>query len=122
MHRQIIISGALCALLSVALGAFAAHGLKNILGDYEKAIWQTAVDYQMFHSLGLLLIGLLSTTLKINLDKPGWLMLAGIVLFSGSLYALSLTGIRPLGAITPIGGSCFLLAWGWLALRVWKSH
>ncbi len=121
MYRQLIISGAISALLAVALGAFAAHGLKNMLGEYEKTIWQTAVDYQMFHSLGLLLIGLLAASLRINLNKPGWLMLAGIILFSGSLYVLALSGIKALGAITPLGGSCFLIAWGWLAVQVWKT-
>jgi len=121
MHRQLIIIGTIGAFISVTLGAFAAHGLKNTLGEYELAIWQTAVDYQMAHSLGLILIGLLANSFAINLNKPGYLMLLGILLFSGSLYALSLSGVRTLGMITPLGGSCFLLAWLWLALAVYRA-
>lgn len=121
MHRQLIILGALSACISVALGAFAAHGLKNTLGEYQLAIWQTAVDYQMFHSLALILIGLLANSFSIKLNKPGYLMLLGILLFSGSLYALSLSGISKLGMITPLGGSCFLLAWLWLAVAIYRA-
>ncbi len=120
MYRQLIISGVLCALLGVVLGAFAAHGLKHSLDDYQKAIWQTAVQYQMYHALGLILIGLLSHSLKINLNRPGWIMLSGILLFSGSLYLLSLSGIKALGMITPVGGLCFLIAWFWLAIAVFR--
>jgi len=122
MLRQIIIAGAVNAFLAVALGAFAAHGLKNSLGEYELSIWQTAVNYQMYHALGLILIGLLANSLSINLNKPGWIMLAGIVLFSGSLYILSLSGIKTLGMVTPFGGLCFLIAWLWLAIAVFKSR
>lgn len=122
MHRQLIIAGSVCALLSVALGAFAAHGLKQHFGEYEIRIWQTAVDYQMYHSLGLILTGLLAHSLSINLDKPGWIMLVGIVLFSGSLYLLSLTGIRSLGMITPLGGLCFMLSWLWLSISLYRSR
>ena len=121
MHKKIIIAGAINAFLAVALGAFAAHGLKNQLGAYELRIWQTAVDYQMAHALGLILTGLLAKTLSINLNKPGWLMLGGIVLFSGSLYALSLSGIKSLGIVTPLGGLCLLAAWLWLTLSIAKS-
>ena len=121
MYRQIIITGAINAFLAIALGAFAAHSLKNHLGEYEMGIWKTAVDYHMAHALGLILIGLLANNLSVNLDKPGWVMLAGIVLFSGSLYVLSLSGIKSLGIITPFGGLCFLLSWAWLAFAVYKS-
>ena len=122
MLRQIIIAGAVNAFLAVALGAFAAHGLKNSLGEYELSIWQTAVNYQMYHALGLIFIGLLANSLSINLNKPGWIMLAGIVLFSGSLYILSLSGLKTLGMVTPFGGLCFLIAWLWLAIAVFKSR
>jgi len=122
MHKQLIISGSISAFIAVALGAFAAHGLKQHFGEYELAIWQTAVDYQMTHSLGLILMGLLAKSFSINLNKPGLIMLAGIVLFSGSLYVLSLSGITTLGMVTPIGGMCFLLAWVWLAVRVYKAQ
>jgi uncharacterized membrane protein YgdD (TMEM256/DUF423 family) len=121
MYRQIIIAGAINAFIAVALGAFAAHGLKHRLGAYELGIWQTAVDYQMAHALGLILIGLLAKTLTLNLNPPGWIMLTGIILFSGSLYILSLSGIKALGMITPFGGLCFLLAWGWLAISLYKN-
>ncbi len=121
MPKNLIMLGAGSALVAVILGAFAAHGLKETLGDYEKAIWQTAVEYQMFHSLGLILTGLCAQVFSINLSKPGWLMLAGIVLFSGSLYVLSLSGIKELGMITPIGGSFFIIAWGWFIVRLYRS-
>ncbi len=121
MYRKIIIAGTINAFLAVALGAFAAHGLKQHLSEYELRIWQTAVDYQMAHALGLILIGLLAKTLDINLAKPGWIMLTGIILFSGSLYILSLSGIKSLGMITPFGGMCFLIAWVWLTTAVYKS-
>jgi len=121
MYRKIIIAGALNAFLAVALGAFAAHALKQQFGVYELKIWQTAVDYQMAHALGLILIGLLAKTLDIDLTKPGWIMLTGIILFSGSLYVLSLSGVKALGMVTPLGGMCFLIAWVWLALSVYKN-
>ena len=121
MHKQLIISGSISAFIAVALGAFAAHGLKNTLGEYELSIWKTAVDYQMFHSLGLIFIGLLARSYTINLNKPGFIMLAGIIIFSGSLYILSLTGIKTLGMITPLGGTCFLIAWLWLAINIYKA-
>ena len=114
-------AGAINAFLAVALGAFAAHGLKQQLNVYELGIWQTAVDYHMAHALGLMLIGLLANNLNINLQKPGWIMLGGIILFSGSLYVLSLSGIKALGMVTPLGGICFLVAWGWLAVSVYKN-
>ncbi len=117
MHRQLIIIGASCALLAVVLGAFAAHGLKATLGDYEKGIWQTAVDYQFYHALGLILLGLVGQVFRMPVTGPGLLMFTGILLFSGSLYVLSLSGIRSLGMITPIGGSCFIIAWLWLIIR-----
>ena len=121
MYRKIIIAGAINAFIAVSLGAFAAHGLKQRLDDYSMDIWKTAVDYHMTHALGLILIGLLAKSLDINLSKPGFIMLGGIILFSGSLYALSLTGIKALGMITPLGGLCFLIAWAWLAISVARS-
>jgi len=121
MYKQLIIAGAISAFLAVSLGAFAAHGLKHQLSEYESAIWQTAVNYQMYHSLGLILTGLLAKSLGLNLNKPGWIMLLGIVLFSGSLYALSLSGFKSLGMITPLGGLCFLVAWLWLAIKVLRA-
>jgi uncharacterized membrane protein YgdD (TMEM256/DUF423 family) len=108
--------GAILAFLAVALGAFGAHGLKNILSVEQLAIYRTAVDYHMWHSLGLILIGLVIQQNNSKLlSKAGWIMFAGVIIFSGSLYALSLTGISMLGAITPIGGVCFLVAWASVA-------
>ena len=101
-------------LLGVAMGAFGAHGLRNILSDQSLIIYQTAVSYQMWHGLGLGLIAAFSQHLPHSklLIWAGWLMFVGVILFSGSLYILSLTGIRWLGAITPFGGLAFLIAWG----------
>ncbi|WP_066310225.1 DUF423 domain-containing protein [Bacillus sp. FJAT-29814] len=111
--KTFIIIGAINAFLAVALGAFGAHGLKDRLDAYYLDIWKTGVQYQMFHATGLLVVALLLGKAPVSslFTWSGWLMLAGIILFSGSLYVLSLTKIGPLGAITPIGGVCFLAAW-----------
>lgn len=111
--KVFIILGAINAFLSVALGAFGAHGLKDKLEPYYLDIWNTACQYQMYHALGLLVVGILVAKLPGNslLTSSGWLMLAGIVLFSGSLFVLALTKISVLGAITPLGGVAFLAAW-----------
>jgi uncharacterized membrane protein YgdD (TMEM256/DUF423 family) len=108
--------GALAAALGVALGAFGAHALKARLSVDMLAVWQTAVQYHLWHALGLVGIGLLAQHLpaSVPVRVAGWLMLAGIVLFSGSLYVLALSGVRWLGAITPFGGACLIA--GWLAL------
>ncbi|MGX9133086.1 DUF423 domain-containing protein [Rummeliibacillus sp. JY-2-4R] len=110
-----IILGAVFAFLSVAFGAFGAHALKNILTDSYAAVWETAVHYQMFHALGLIVIGILMSKGLIGptplLSRAGILMFIGILLFSGSLYVLAITQIKILGAITPIGGVLFLISW-----------
>lgn len=108
-----IIIGAINAFLSVALGAFGAHGLEGRVEPKYLETWQTGVQYQMFHAVGILIIGVLLGNLPVNslLNWSGWLMLIGIILFSGSLYVLSVTGISILGAITPLGGVSFLIAW-----------
>lgn len=110
-----IIAGAINAFLAVAFGAFGAHALKEKLSEKYLAIWDTAVQYQMYHAIGLIVIGILMSSNIIGnvsqLSWAGYLMLAGIVIFSGSLYVLSLSGIGILGAITPIGGVAFLAAW-----------
>jgi uncharacterized membrane protein YgdD (TMEM256/DUF423 family) len=110
-----IIAGAINAFLAVALGAFGAHALKEKLSEKYLAIWETAVQYQMYHAIGLIVIGILMSSSILGqvsqLNWAGYLMLAGIVIFSGSLYALSLSGVGILGAITPIGGLAFLSAW-----------
>lgn len=116
MSRIFLSLGALNAFLCVGLGAFGAHGLKKTLAADMLAVYQTGVQYHFYHALGLLVIGLL--LLHFPGSRPitwsGWLMLAGIVLFSASLYALALTGMRGLGMITPFGGVAFLSAWALL--------
>ncbi len=120
MSRLFIILGSLNCLLAVALGAFGAHGLKNVLSIQALQTWGTAVDYHVIHALGLLAIAIIQREFP-RVRTGGWIMLAGIIIFSGSLYALSLTGIKALGMITPIGGVCFMVAWLWLAIAVYRQ-
>lgn len=113
--KLFIIAGAINGFLAVAFGAFGAHALKEKLSEKYLAIWETAVQYQMFHALALIAVGILMSSKLLGpvstLNTAGYLILAGIILFSGSLYVLSLTGIGVLGAITPIGGVAFLVGW-----------
>lgn len=111
--KPAIISGAIHGFLAVALGAFGAHALEGILTTYGEGIWDTAVQYQMFHAAGLLVVGILAHIVgaKKSLKVATWCMNLGVVFFSGSLFALALTEIGPLGAITPIGGVLFLTGW-----------
>ncbi len=121
--RHMLVAGAANMFIAVAAGAFGAHGLKTVLSPEMLAIWQTGVTYQASHGLGLLLLCALWTRFSVTLlSRAAGLMLAGIILFSGSLYALALTGIRPLGAITPFGGVCFLLAWAMLVIAGWRRR
>jgi len=113
MHPITLFLSALCAFLAVAMGAFGAHGLKAVLSPEMMTVYKTAVTYQMWHALGLALVAFLRAQypeVKI-LKYAAWSMFFGVILFSGSLYILSITGIRWLGMITPIGGVCFLSAW-----------
>lgn len=122
MNKTFLILASFSALLAVAFGAFGAHGLKGQLDETAMAIYRTAVDYQMWHALGLGWLGLLLDrypALRL-LRLAGWLMFAGILLFSGSLYALSLSGLRWLGMITPLGGLSFMAAWGLVALALFR--
>lgn len=120
-----LIAGAVNALLSVAFGAFGAHMLEGRVAEKYLDTWQTAVQYQMFHSIGLMVVAVLMSTTLIgplgSLSWAGYLMLAGIVIFSGSLYVLSLTGISILGAITPIGGVAFIAGWIMLIIAASKA-
>ncbi len=105
--------------LAVALGAFGSHALRGKISDYYLDVYKTAVLYHMVHALGLFAVAWLSTTITgPRVNMAGMFMLAGILLFSGSLYILSVTGIKWLGAITPIGGLCFLIAWVLLFLAM----
>ncbi len=117
LARALAASGATLALLAVALGAFGAHALRARLEPRDLEIFETAVRYQMYHALALLGIAWLSTRLgDLLIGWAGWLMVAGTLVFSGSLYLLVLTGPRWLGAITPIGG--VLMIAGWLLVVV----
>ncbi len=123
MSKIFLMLGAVNAFLAVALGAFGAHGLKSRLSPDLLEVYQTGVSYHMYHALGLLAVGLLAHWLSetVLLNWAGWMMVAGILLFSGSLYVLSITGIRWLGAITPLGGIAFLAGWALLAAAAWKA-
>jgi uncharacterized membrane protein YgdD (TMEM256/DUF423 family) len=103
--------------LGVALGAFGAHGLKNVLDEPMKAVFETGVRYQMIHGLALFVVAWLSSRgSSTYLTVAGWCFVVGILLFSGSLYILSLSGVRAWGAVTPVGGLAFLAGWILLAL------
>jgi uncharacterized membrane protein YgdD (TMEM256/DUF423 family) len=108
---------------AVALGAFGAHGLKARLAADLLATFETAVRYQMYHALALLVVALAFARWPGSglLNAAGWLFLAGTLLFSGSLYLLSLTGLRWLGAVTPLGGVAFIAGWVCLALAAWRG-
>jgi len=117
MDRTFLLIGALAAFLAVAFGAFGAHALRARLSPEMLAVFETGVRYQMYHALALLLVA--ATIPRFGgwlVLTAGWLMIVGIILFSGSLYALALTGVTTLGAITPIGGLAFLGGWACLAV------
>ncbi len=124
MYTNFLFLSAVCGLIGVAMGAFGAHGLKAILSAEMLTVYKTAVDYQMWHALGLGLIA----TFKLqhpesnHLNLAGQLMFAGILLFSGSLYAMAISGVTWLGMITPLGGVCFLLAWVLVAIFSYQLH
>jgi uncharacterized membrane protein YgdD (TMEM256/DUF423 family) len=112
--RFALIAGALLAATGVALGAFGAHGLKTLLSSEALGWWQTAVQYQMWHAVGLIAIGAAPAA---RTRGPAWMLAAGTMVFSGSLYAMALGGPRWLGAATPIGGVLMIAGWAWLAWR-----
>jgi uncharacterized membrane protein YgdD (TMEM256/DUF423 family) len=122
MAKLFITLGACSGMLAVTLGAFGAHALRGRLDDYARGVYETAVQYHFYHSLALLAVGIIAfnhpqTAL---LRSSGWLFLCGIAVFSGSLYLLSVTGLRWLGAITPLGGLAFIAGWACLAAVGWK--
>lgn len=123
MPKTFLILGALNTLLCIALGAFGAHGLKRILSPEMLTVYHTGVQYHFYHAFGIIIIGLLLLHFPKSRLIPlsGWLMMVGIMLFSFSLYVLSLTGMRGLGIITPFGGVSFLSAWGLLVYAIWKE-
>lgn len=116
LMRWPLVPGAFFALLAVMTGAFGAHGLRGVISDRELEVFQTAVTYQMTHAIALILVALLSGfgLSRRLLGLAAGFHLIGILLFSGSLYILALTDIRWIGPITPMGGLCFIIGWGFL--------
>jgi uncharacterized membrane protein YgdD (TMEM256/DUF423 family) len=118
-----LISASISGFLSVALGAIGAHALKNGLDEYGKSVYEKAVHYQMFHTIALFAVGILQHLFKnTSFSLAGWGFWVGILLFSGSLYLLAITGLKWLGFITPIGGLLFLFGWLWLVLTILKGR
>jgi uncharacterized membrane protein YgdD (TMEM256/DUF423 family) len=123
MLRTFLMLGSILLFLSVALGAFGAHALKGVVSPHMLENWQTGVHYQMVHALAILLLAAIGDNLRAAKQArvAGWLFFAGIVIFSGSLYVMAPTGLTILGAITPIGGVCFLAGWLLLFLAAVKE-
>ena len=118
--KRLLVVGGTFGFLAVALGAFGAHVLKERLAEYSMSVYQTGVQYHMAHALAIVLAAILAERLPESsggrqAKRAGWFFAAGIVLFSGSLYALALSGMKVLGAITPLGGVSFLIGWAMLA-------
>ena len=122
MAKTLLMVAAISGLLAVVIGAFGAHGLKGRITTDLMAIFQTGVQYHFYHTLALLLVGILMLQFpQISLLKwSGWLFIAGIVIFSGSLYALAISDIKWLGAITPIGGVAFIAGWLTMAIAIYN--
>ena len=122
MSKTILMTAALLMALAVAIGAFGAHGLKSHLSEEMMQIYKTGVEYHFYHALGLLLVGVLSLSIPSGwLNWSAILLTAGIILFSGSLYVLAVTGIKWMGAVTPVGGLSFIAGWVLLLVAVWKK-
>ena len=119
MHKNFLLVAAILGFLGVAFGAFGAHGLRNRLSPEMLAVFEIGVRYQMYHAFAVLIVAIALARLDGWIVRTaGWLFIAGILLFSGSLYAVALSGVRTFGAITPIGGVAFLAGW---ALLVWAA-
>ncbi|GET22369.1 DUF423 domain-containing protein [Prolixibacter denitrificans] len=122
MSKSILMTGAVLMALAVILGAFGAHALKSRLATDMMQVYHTGVQYQFYHALGILIIGVLYLHYPSGtLSWSAILMTIGIALFSGSLYLLAVTGIKWLGAITPLGGTSFIVAWILFFIAVWKK-
>lgn len=122
MAKLFITLAALSGMFAVIFGAFGAHGLRGKLDNYAMGVFETAVQYHFYHALALLAVGIIAlsqphTTL---LKSSGWLFLLGTLIFSGSLYILALSGVKWLGAVTPLGGLAFIAGWACLAVASWK--
>ncbi|MEX0608035.1 MAG: DUF423 domain-containing protein [Balneolaceae bacterium] len=120
--KIIIVLAAFLLAIAVTAGAFGAHALRNILSPERLETWQTAVQYHAWHALGLILVGLIGSQFQIDVLWPASLLLAGILIFSGSLYILCLTNTSWLGAITPIGGLAFIAGWIVLSIQVLRHQ
>lgn len=122
MAKLFLTLASLSAMTAVIFGAFGAHALKNRLDEYSLGVFETAVQYHFYHSLALLAVGIIALQQPqvALLKSSGWLFFLGIVVFSGSLYILSITGVKWLGAITPLGGLAFIAGWACLAAASWK--
>lgn len=119
MERRFISLGALLAGIGVALGAFGTHGLRDKVSQRLLETWQTGVQYHVIHAIGLIVVGILCAHSKVRLS--GWLMVSGIVIFAGTLYAYVLTEIKAFAIVTPLGGLCFILAWLLIGIAFWKD-
>jgi uncharacterized membrane protein YgdD (TMEM256/DUF423 family) len=111
--------------LAVASGAFGAHGLKGHLDEYAMSVYEKAVFYHFIHAMGILVISLFAragSLIPVTENRVCWLLFIGILFFSGSLYALAISGVRILGAITPIGGLAFIAGWLWLAVALLRTR
>ncbi len=123
MAKFWLLAAGIFGFLSVALGAFGAHTLKNVLNDYGRFLYEKAVLYQMFHTMALLAVGVMQHSDKeASLSGAGWGFVVGILLFSGSLYLMAVTGVKWLGIVTPIGGAAFLFGWLWLVRAIAKGR
>jgi uncharacterized membrane protein YgdD (TMEM256/DUF423 family) len=122
MERAFAVVGSVFAFLGVALGAFAAHALEERLEARALEVFETGVRYQMIHALGLILLALLLARWPGSLGVwAGWAFVGGVLVFSGSLYLLALSGVRAWGAVTPLGGVAFLAGWALLAIHVLRA-
>ena len=119
--RSWIIMGSLHMALAVILGAFAAHALKSMLDEYSTDIYKTGNFYHFIHALALIMVGVLQQQFDLDLTISGFSFFIGMVLFSGSLYSIALTGVKGLGVITPIGGLLFIIGWAYMAIQFFKS-
>lgn len=122
MAKLFITLASLSGMLAVVFGAFGAHALKSRLDEYSMGVFETAVQYHFYHSFALLAVGViaLSQPQTTMLKSSGWLFFIGILIFSGSLYVLSISGVKWLGAVTPLGGLAFIAGWACLAATGWK--
>jgi uncharacterized membrane protein YgdD (TMEM256/DUF423 family) len=125
MIAKVLASGALLMAFAIAAGAFGAHALKDRLDEYSKGVYDKAAFYHLTHAMAILIVGLLSSQKLISeyaTEKIFFLFLGGIAIFSGSLYLLALSGVRWLGAITPIGGTLFIIGWIYLAYSTYLNR